>query len=163
MEDNLKNDRFFSIILLGIGILVLISIILVVANRQEMAYQLDDSPEGVVNNYITAWYEEDYDKIAGYLMDAEYKPDYQAIVRNAYDSQYSLDTTSIRVEKSTIREDEATVMIIIIQQPNDPFSSTSQSSDIVSLKKQEGEWKISQFPYPYWGWDWYQSESTINK
>ncbi len=162
-EVPLKNDKFLIGILIGIAVIVLLSVGIVIFNHNELSYESDDTPEGVVNNYLTAWIQQDYDRVAGYLYDGENKPEYQKIMQTAYDSKYAADTTSIRIEKSIIRGDEATVVVTLIQQPNDPFSTSSQTSDLVTFIKQDGAWKIKQFPYPYWGWDWYELPLKIQK
>jgi hypothetical protein len=159
----LKNDRFLIGILIGIAIIVLFSVGIVLFNHNELTYQPEDTPEGVVNNYLTAWTLEDYEKVADYLYEADNKPEFQMIIKSAYESKYSVDTTSIRIEKSIIQGDEATVVVTLIQQPGDPFSTSTQSSDLVTFIKQDGAWKIKQFPYPYWGWDWYQLPVDVQK
>lgn len=159
----MKNDRFLIGILIGITLIVLLSVGIVLFTHNELTYQSDDTPEGVVNNYLIAWNQEDYDKVASYLYEANNKPEYQMILQSAYESKYSVDTTSIRIEKSVIRGDEASVVVTLIYQPGDPFSTSTQSSDLVTFVKQDGAWKIKQFPYPYWGWDWYQLPAELKK
>jgi hypothetical protein len=159
----MKNDRFLLGILIGIILIVLLSIGIVIFNPQGSNYLPENSPEAVVNNYLTAWAQEDFDKVAGYLMEAENKPEFHKIIQTAYETKYATDTTSVRIDKSILRDHEATVILTMISHPGDPFSTTSQTSGLVALIKENDAWKIKQFPYPFWGWDWYESQSITTK
>lgn len=159
----MKQDRFLLGILIGIGVIVLLAIVLVAVKNTDLTYLPEDTPEGVVNNYLTAWQAEDYDKVASYLADLENKPQVEDIVRYVYASRTNIENTSMRIESSDVRGDSATVMVTVIQQPYDIFTGTSQNSNVVTLVKQNGKWKITEFPYPYWSWDWYQTPVDYGK
>jgi hypothetical protein len=159
----MKNDRFLKGILIGIGAIVILAVLIVILNQHGLSYLPEDTPEGVVNNYLVAWQTEDYEKVAYYLVDKEDKPDVETVLRNAYEAGAAIERNSVRIEKTDIRENSATVVITIIQQPNNIFSGTQQNNGIVSLLKQNGKWKISEFPYPYWSWNWYEAKADIVK
>ncbi|MBI9049247.1 MAG: hypothetical protein JEZ00_07500 [Anaerolineaceae bacterium] len=153
----MKNDRFFLGILIGIGAIILLSVVLVLINQNQAAYLSEDTPEGVVNNYLLAWYDEDYEKIESYLMDHEYKPDLQMIIDAAIDNQYSLEMSGVYIESSFIYDNgtQASVIISTANSSSGSYRKIYQSDDTVSLIKQDGHWKIEEFPHPYWGWSWY--------
>ena len=50
----MKNDRFLLGILIGIGLLVALALGLYFLRQEQPAYVNDETPEGVVHNYVTA-------------------------------------------------------------------------------------------------------------
>jgi hypothetical protein len=51
---------------------------------------------------------------------------------------------------------EAWVSITIQNAGSGLFNSGWSNTDKGTLIKQNGAWKITYLPNPYWGWDWYQ-------
>lgn len=62
----MKNDRFLIGIVAGVLLLVIIAFV-VVLQRPLPTYQTDDTPEGVVHNYLLALRQGDFDRAYGYL------------------------------------------------------------------------------------------------
>ena len=59
----MKQDRFLTGILIGIGVLIVISVALFFMRKDSQLTYLDDTkPENVVHNYAVAVYKKDYDK-----------------------------------------------------------------------------------------------------
>jgi len=74
----MKQDKFLIGILIGIGALILLALALFFLRKDgRMDYVADDNPEGVVNNYVLAVLNKDYQKAYGYLADLENKPTYE--------------------------------------------------------------------------------------
>ena len=72
----MKQDRFLIGILVGIGVLVVLALGLFFTRQDTQEYQTDDTPEGVVHNYVLALYRGDHEKAYGYLAEGENKPSY---------------------------------------------------------------------------------------
>ncbi|MCI0554887.1 MAG: hypothetical protein L0287_28390, partial [Anaerolineae bacterium] len=70
----MKQDRFLTGILIGIGVLVIAALAVFFSRRDTQTYIADDNPEGVVHNYVVAVLEKDYHKAYGYLADLDNKP-----------------------------------------------------------------------------------------
>ena len=73
----MKQDRFLTGILIGIGVLVVIAaggIFYPLRIRKPIS---EDTPEGVVHNYVLAVLNKDYEKAYGYLADLDHKPTYE--------------------------------------------------------------------------------------
>ena len=60
------NDKFLIAIVMGAVILVAVAFILVV-RQPETSYQAENSPEGVIHNYLLALENEDLERAYGYL------------------------------------------------------------------------------------------------
>ena len=63
----MRQDRFLTGILIGIGILVVAALAMFFIRRDDQAYLSDDTPEGVVHNYVVSILNKDYEKAYGYL------------------------------------------------------------------------------------------------
>jgi len=152
----MKQDRFLTAILIGIGLLV-IAALLVFFTRQSLAYLAEDTPEGVVHNYVLAVLNKDYRKAYSYLADLEYKPTYEEFRQTFVTGYLGTADQGFKIGKGEVVGDEATVEIIIIYAPSDPFSSGYNNLGEARLIRQDGRWKISSLPaYNFWNYSWYQ-------
>lgn len=59
-------DKFLIAIVVGVIILVVVAFLLVV-QQPEPSYQAEDTPEGVIHNYLLALEDEDYERAYGYI------------------------------------------------------------------------------------------------
>ncbi len=73
----MKQDRFLTGILIGIGVLVLSALLVFFMRKDTQTYISEDQPEGVVHNYILAILNKDYEKAYGYLADLDNKPSFE--------------------------------------------------------------------------------------
>jgi hypothetical protein len=73
----MKQDRFLTGILIGIAVLVVVALAVFFIRRDNQSYISEDSPEGVVHNYVLAVLNGDYQKAYGYLADLDHKPTYE--------------------------------------------------------------------------------------
>jgi hypothetical protein len=91
----MKQDRFLTGILIGIGVLVVVALV-VFFTRQDThnLHVSDDTPEGVVHNYVLAVLNKDYEKAYGYLADLEYKPTYEEFRRSFLNGYVRPDDSS---------------------------------------------------------------------
>src|SRR3990172_5492308 len=73
---SMKQDRFLTGILIGIGVLVIAALAVFITRKDTQTYVSDDTPEGIVHNYVVAVLEKDYEKAYGYLAELDNKPAY---------------------------------------------------------------------------------------
>ena len=56
---------------------ILVALTVFFTNRTKPVYGSEDTPEGVVHNYVLAVINQDYQKAYGYLADLKNKPGYE--------------------------------------------------------------------------------------
>lgn len=159
----MKNDRFLTGIFIGIGVIILLAVGIFFLRQDTSTYVAEDNPDGVVHNYVLAIYHQDYEKAYGYLAEADLKPDFEQF-RQAFTSiNLNLGDASLKIGESSIQLDQATVYLTIIRQSNGPFGEPYREPQSASLVLQNGVWKLTSMPYPYWNWDWFQTNLTEPK
>ena len=152
----MKQDKFLTGILIGIGVLILIALALFFTRKDSKQYIKDDTPEGVVNNYVLAVFNKDYEKAYTYLADLNYKPTYEEFRKSFFSGNINPGNVGVDVGAAQINGDEAIVSISLVYAPSDPFSSRSENTDRALVVKQNGKWKISTMPsYTLWDYSWY--------
>ncbi|MEW6718006.1 MAG: hypothetical protein AB1345_10955 [Chloroflexota bacterium] len=155
----MKQDRYLLAILVAIGLLVIASLVLFFIHKDKQAYLPDDTPEGVVHNYALALHQRDFERAYGYLVDKEHKPTLDQF-RSAFISrQLDVSSTGLAINNVETMDGEAWVEVSVIYSPSGPFEEIRRYIENAILVEQEGAWRLSQMPYPYWGWDWYQPDS----
>jgi len=152
----MKQDRFLTGILIGIGVLVVVALAVFFTRKDTQDYISENSPEGVVHNYVLAILNKDYEKAYGYLAELEYKPTYEEFRRPFLNGYVNPDTTAVDVGISEISGDEASVEISQIYNQGDPFSSGYRDTQRAILVRRNGAWKLSNMPaYNFWDYSWY--------
>lgn len=152
----MKQDRFLTGILIGIGLLVVIALAVFFMRSDSQTYVSDDTPEGVVHNYVVAVLNKDYEKAYGYLADLENKPTYEEFRRAFLNGEVNPGNAAIDIGESKIVGDTATVEIALIYNPSDPFSIGWRNVQTADLVKRNGAWKLTLMPqYNLWGYNWY--------
>jgi len=152
----MKQDRFLIGILVFIVLLVAVALGIFYTRQDIQTYGTEDNPEGVVRNYAIAIQNMDFERAYAYLADKDAKPSYDNF-RKAFLNR-ELDTSNAAVQIGSTRnisKNEAVVDVTLVYSSSDPFSSSWSDHQQASLVKQDGSWKLSSMPYPYWGWDWY--------
>ena len=153
----MKQDRFLTGILIGIGVLVIAALAVFFTRRDSQTYVSDDTPEGVVHNYVVAVLERDYEKAYGYLADLDNKPEYEDFRQAFLSGSVNTSGAAVDIGEVEITDDEAYVEVALIYNPSDPFSTGYRDVQRAGLVKQNGAWKISSMPtYYFWNYDWYQ-------
>lgn len=153
----MKQDRFLTGILIGIGVLVVVALAVFFTRQDTQTYVSEEAPEGVVHNYVLALLNRDYEKAYGYLADLEYKPTYEEFRRPFLNGYVRPDDTAVDVGESEISGDEASVEVVQIFNSGDPFSSGYRDVQRAILVRQNGGWKLSSMPaYNFWDYSWYQ-------
>ena len=153
----MKQDKFLTGILIGIGALILLALVLFFMRRDgQSEYVADSAPEGVAHNYVLAVLNKDYQKAYGYLADLENKPTYEQFRQSFFNGSVNPTDAGVEVGAAEINGDEAIVTLSVYYSVNDPFSSRYASEDRALLVQQNGAWKLSAMPFNFWGYDWYQ-------
>jgi hypothetical protein len=153
----MKQDRFLTGILIGIGVLVVIALAVFFTRQDTQTYISEDTPEGVVHNYVLAVLNKDYEKAYGYLADLKDKPTYEEFRRPFLNGYVNPENTAVDVGRSEIAGDEASVEVSQIYNSGDPFSSGYRDTQRAILVTQNGVWKLTSMPaYNFWDYSWYQ-------
>ena len=153
----MKQDRFLTGILIGIGLLVVLALAVFFTREDTQTYVSDDTPEGVVHNYVVAVLNKDYEKAYGYLADLENQPTYDEFHESFLIGTVNPNSSGVDVGQSDITGDDATVEVTLVYNPSDPFSTGYRDTQRAILVKQNGAWKISSMPqYNFFDYNWYQ-------
>jgi len=152
----MKQDRFLTGILVGIGLLVVVALAVFFSRRDMQTYISEDAPEGVVHNYVLAVLDKDYEKAYGYLAELEYKPTYEEFRRAFLNGEVNPDNQAVDIGASDIEGDIATVELELIYNSSDPFSTGYRNMMTADLVRQGGAWKLTLMPqYNFWGYNWF--------
>jgi hypothetical protein len=152
----MKEDRFLTGILVGIAVLIVIALAVFFMRKDTQSYISEDTPEGVVHNYVLAVLNKDYQKAYSYLADLENKPTYEQFRDSFLKGMINPNNSAVDVGQSEINGDTASVEVAMIYSQSDPFSTGYRDVQRAILVKQSGGWKLSSMPY-YYFWDgaWY--------
>jgi hypothetical protein len=161
----MKQDRFLIGILIFIGLLVVTALVLFFVRQDTPTYGPEDTPDGVVHNYAVAIQNGDYEKAYGYLADLENKPGYLYFQQGVVSYTSGTNNASLLIGTQHLSGDQAWVELTIVYAPTGPFSDGGWSNtEKATLVRQNGAWKLSYMPYPYWGGgDWYQQNMVPGK
>jgi len=154
----MKQDRFLTGILIGIGVLVVFALVIFFTRKDSQTYVSEDTPEGVVHNYVLAVLNKDYPKAYGYLADLKYKPTYEEFRRSFSNYDVNPEGQAVDIGKSDIHGDEAFVELSLTYASSDPFSTGYRNQQSADLVKQNGIWKLSSMPYNFWSYNWYTEQ-----
>jgi hypothetical protein len=152
------KDRFLNGIITGIGVLILIALVLFFIRQQQAEYLPDDSPEGVVHNYILGVVQHDYERAYSYLADKQEKPDFSQFQMELARSENEIKRVSVTFGEIFITDDSATVALNMSQSYGGPITRSSWYAETAQLIRENGTWKIVSMPYPLWSWNWYNEE-----
>jgi hypothetical protein len=150
----MKQDRFLISILTGMLILVVLALALFFIRKSTQRYVSEDTPAGVVHNYILAIEKEDYERAYRYLADLPHKPSYEMFLNLAYTSWADMnDGQGVEIGKTVLTCEQAIVELNIVYDSGDPFYYPNNRR--ASLIQQNGTWKIKNMDWGGWRWDWY--------
>lgn len=150
----MKQDRFLIAILGFIGLLVAVALVLFFLRQDANKYGPEDAPDGVVRNYIIALYKNDFERAYSYLQDSDSKPDYLEFQQAFLGDRFEISSVSAKISEVEILSNQAFVQLTVTHGGTDPFQGTWSNKESALLTLQEDGWKITEMPYPYWGWDW---------
>jgi hypothetical protein len=154
----MKNDKFLIGIVIGAVLLVVVAIILVLARGQREDYIVDDNPTGIVHNYFLAIQRKEFERAYDYLSDdLESKPDLDEFIRTVDENSRYGSEASLQIGESNVDGNRARVEVsITTYQGGGPFDRGRHTlPDTAYLSRTaSGEWKLTGYPHPYWGYDW---------
>jgi hypothetical protein len=153
----MKQDKFLTGILIGIGVLILLALGLFFVRQDKRDYVAETTPDGVVHNYVLTVLNKDYQKAYGYLADLEHKPTYEEFRQSFFNGMINPNDTGVDVGSVEINKDEAVVSLSVYYSNTDPFSSRYASQDRALLIQQNNQWKVNSMPNNFWGYNWYQA------
>ena len=158
----MKQDRFLLGILIGIGALVILALALFFTRKEDtLTYVPDDTPEGVVHNYVVAIFQRDYEKAYSYLAEKKDKPTLEKFRESFLQNYVNPDNMGLDIGGTELNGDQAFVTVYVQYGSSDPFSSGNRNEERAVLLKQDGLWKLTQMPGNFWAWDWYQPVQKI--
>lgn len=157
-----STDKFLVGIVIGVILLVAAAFV-VALNRPKPVYLADNTPRGVVNNYLLALKKHDYKRAYSYL--SPEIPGYPATVEkfiadvNENDWQFNFSTQTISIVSASKRG-ELTEVVVRKTSNNDysPFSSRYEDTFSLQLKRVAGAWKIVTGSY-FWNSLWNENVS----
>ena len=155
----MKQDRFLTGILVGIVILVVVALAVFFLRQSSQSYIPEESPEGVVHNYVLAVLNDDYEKAYGYLAGLANKPTYEQFRDAFLTGVINPNNSAVDIGNSEVTGDTASVEVALIYNPSDPFSTGYRDVQRALLVKEGSAWKLSSMPgYYYWDYSWYQEQ-----
>ncbi len=152
----MKQDKFLTGILIGIGVLILLALGLFFMRQDKRDYVAEAGPDGVVHNYVLAVLNKDYQKAYGYLADLENKPTYEEFRQSFFNGAVNPGDVGVDIGSVETNKDEAIVSLSMYYSNSDPFSSRYSNEDRALLVEQSGEWKLNSMPYNFWDYNWYK-------
>jgi hypothetical protein len=153
----MKQDRFLFGILIFIGVLVVTAVALFIVRNHAPAYGPEDTPQGVVYNYAVALQLNDYARAYGYLAKKDNQPTYDNFQHAFLARQLDTSASALQIgDVQMLANGDAWVNVTIQYAGSGVFNSGYSLPDKATLIKQNGVWKITYLPNPYWAYDWYQ-------
>jgi hypothetical protein len=164
----MRSTRFLFVIAVGVVILVAALLISALLYFEPFQYQADDTPEGVVHNYLLALRRQDYKRAYGYLSPSllGYPADLDKFVadvdrfktnvnRPPYDMSWYQGDVALTVEPEWVTGDEAGVRVHAEKPRNTQLFGSGQDSYTfyVGLRRLNGAWKI-EYAELYWDFCW---------
>ena len=157
----MKDDKFLIGIVAGIVVLVVVALAVVIMRAPQNEEYLDsDSPEAVVHNYFLAIQRKDYEKAYSYLADdLQSKPNLDEFIR-VVDNNARNQETSLSIGETRLGDAHTQVDVVLTTYRQggifDSNSYTSRETAFLRATNGGNTWKLTQFPYPFWGYDWHQ-------
>ena len=152
----MKQDRFLVGILIFIGLLVAAALSLFFFRKGSATYQADDTPEHVVYNFSLAIQQNELDRAYSYLADQDGKPTRVAFMQSIQNGNMNVNGNALQVDSSVMQgKDNALVYVTIQYMGSGPFDTGYSNPGQATLVRQNGAWKITAMPYPYWSGEWF--------
>jgi len=155
----LIRDRFLLAILIAITALAGLALALFFLRQGRQDYASEDTPQGILRNYVLALEKRDFERAYGYLKEAKGKPDLVRFREDFLLRRIDLSGSAIQIGETQPSGEDVLISVVVIRSGGGPFSDVyREPNTAVMVKDEAGNWKISSMPYPYWGWDWYNPE-----
>ena len=153
------RDRFLLAILGSIALLAVLAVGLFFLRQGQQVYAPEDTPQGILRNYVLALEKKDFERAYGYLRAGEGKPDFQRFRQGFLTRQLDLTGAALQIGEAQPSGDDVIISLVVIRSGGGPFAEVYREPNTATLVKDTaGVWKIAGMPFPYWGWDWYNPE-----
>lgn len=159
----MKTDRFLTAIIAGIGVLAVLALVLFFTRRANTPTLPDDTPEGVVMAFANAIQNREWENAYSYLADQENKPTLDRFRQTALSELTGQRSAGIEIISTEINADRASVELAVVNVGGGLFSDVYRNPGVAVLIRQGGAWKISEMPYPFWSYNWFQPETLPQK
>ena len=134
-----RANRVLGIVVAAIAIVALIVVFAV----KEPTAELDKgSPEGVVQQYLNAAIDKDFDQAKSFLASDT------KCTADDFDRAYIQDSIRIGLSDATSTETSAKVTVTIETSNGDPFGGSYSETQTFRLVKEDSGWKITGIPWP---------------
>jgi hypothetical protein len=148
-----SSDKFLIGIVVGIVALVIAAFV-VTLTRPEPTYQPEDTPGGVVHNYLLALQKEDHERAHEYLSPtldgypASVEEFAEAVADHSWRFRLDADTT-LAVESARVTGSRAVVKVRESRFYGGSLIGNSQSVTVfeIKLELEEGTWEITDADY----------------
>lgn len=154
----MKTDRFLVSLLIGIAVLALVAVGLFLARSGvQKTYGDENTPEGVLRNYILAVQKQDVERAYSYLSDAtKGKPTRIAFRQSLISMQSEILRTGVEIGDVQVNTDDtAVISVTFVHNLQGVFNEPYYEVVSIALRRENGNWKINEIPYPYGNYDWY--------
>jgi hypothetical protein len=146
----LKQDRFLLAILIGVGLLVVLALTLFFLRRGSQEYSAEDSPAGVVHNYLLALQNQDYERAYAYLGDTNEIPDFEQFQSDLWQLDQEVNRIAVQIGESNQAGDRVTVEMNLIHPGQGLLAETwTERSAAVLISDSSSAWKIIKIPFPF--------------
>lgn len=151
------RDRFFIGVITGIMLLILVSLVLFFIRQKQSANIDETTPTGVVSSYVLAIQHKDFEKAYSYLAEGASRPSL-LVFQSSFMTYQGAEAANTPVEVGEEIIDKsgetAAVQITLVHGGRSFLDDVYRESQIAQLVKSGSTWKIVEFPYPYWSYDW---------
>jgi hypothetical protein len=156
----LRQDRFLVGILVGLAVLAAAAVVAVVVGTPQAVYVDDDTPAGVVHDYVLALQRGETDRAYAYLADREGRPSRSDFRASYTVTGASTSRASLQIGESTVDGDEAFVdLTVSTGSAGILFLDSSYDYHATAhLVRQDGDWRLLEMPYEWWDYSWYYEE-----
>jgi hypothetical protein len=137
-----EGRRLPGWVLPAVGIAAVVALVVIGLNREPQQFD-PATPEGTVQSYLAALTAGDFDTAASYWTEDSCHPESSEPTGGAPNISAAL----VRVDGD---EEEATVVIGITDNTNDPVNGIYESQEWFNMVREDGAWKILQPSWPYY-------------
>lgn len=161
------SDKFLLLLLAAIAAIVIAALVAVLRTPAPV-YQSEDTPAGVVHNYLLAVRQGDYERAHGYLSpDLVNMPSVAGFVDDIGQNPWSFDrggSTAVSVEDTQMFSDgTARVSVALTTFEGGPFDSGQYSRLFgMTLKPQGDTWRLT-YGEDYWFFCWTDEDCDPNR
>lgn len=156
-------DKF--LLAIAVGAILLVAIVFIITLiKPKQDYLLEDTPEGVANNYIFALDQRDYPRAYSYLSPTieGFPQNSEEFQNNVGDYPYQFDfdnITGLKFESAYSGEQKATVTVqkTTFSEGGIFGSNEYTRSFEMDLSLENGEWKITESE-SYFAWCWHHED-----